>query len=654
MTVEHAAWREWLAEFARFETRVAYFVALRATGDPAMAEEAVQDAFAELVRRPPHYRGPQMARACLLKVVYRCGLKESKASRRRRRREGVYVDNAIRESRSIMERHTLSAEDRAALARGLDALPADERAPVSFCFELGLSRSEASKVLGVPKATVNLRIKRGLARLRAQLTTAGVSASTMAALGKGLGQLGVPRAPESLHAALVSITTAPPSPGTVGDGVLARASTRVAAKKVTTSALLLNAGAAACLAGALAAGLYAFRSAEVASPTVGDAGRSSAKSDPDAWTVSWTATHGNGPGRTSSGTSIHLETIALAPLGDVYVLGRQTIKSGPHWIRRYDGGTGREAGMWSAGEGVSWHRMAVGPQGDLWAYGTTKNAAADGASPVPWLGRYDASGRLLWSGTHERLLAPDGATRLVSLDGTGATVHALERPHGVDRPALVLVKRDAEGQVLWERTVERATELRPRALVVLSTGHLLLLSVDGAGGKTFSLAAFDATGGQRWLRKLEDVEVPMGLCGDSAGRAFVAGTRERQIWVRAYGARGERLWTWTGGNPSGTRSAYGTHLAVAPEGELWVVGGVPNAGNGRLMDRDIWVGRFDAAGRLLKTWTHSGNANEWGYSHDTALRVAAGRSGGVVVLGREHDRGEGSRMWLRKFSPRAR
>jgi hypothetical protein len=70
--------------------------------------------------------------------------------------------------------------------------------------------------------------------------------------------------------------------------------------------------------------------------------------------------------------------------------------------------------------------------------------------------------------------------------------------------------------------------------------------------------------------------------------------------------------------------------------------------------KDIWVGRLDPEGALLREWTWSGTggvaATPGDFSRDRPVSVAAGASGRVAVLGIEEDRQEGLRMWLRMWS----
>lgn len=120
--------------------RPAYRLALRILRDPALAEDAVQDAFLAVWRTATTYR-PDRAKAStwLLTLVHRRA-----------------VDLVRREERRRVQ---------AALAR----LAPDQREALELAYYGGLSQSEIAERLGVPLGTVKSRMFSGLARLRDSL-----------------------------------------------------------------------------------------------------------------------------------------------------------------------------------------------------------------------------------------------------------------------------------------------------------------------------------------------------------------------------------------------------------------------------------------------------------------------------------------------------
>jgi RNA polymerase sigma-70 factor (ECF subfamily) len=183
------------------DLRVAYSHALRVTGNPSMAEEAVQEACARLAARPGGLAAAAANRTYFLRAVHWASTGLLRGESRRREHE---------EARSTMEcpvpaglldtavRREAGAAARAALAE----LPTQFRLAVSLCCEQGLTQGQAAEVLGVPRGTVAWQVSEGLARLRDKLESAGFGALAPAAIAGVLGSLGLPAVPAGLAAAV--------------------------------------------------------------------------------------------------------------------------------------------------------------------------------------------------------------------------------------------------------------------------------------------------------------------------------------------------------------------------------------------------------------------------------------------------------------------
>jgi RNA polymerase sigma-70 factor (sigma-E family) len=128
------------------------------TGDVGLAEEMVQEAFAQLLARWTLLRDRQSAPAYLRRVV----VNSARAGwRRRRRRELlahlVGTPAQALESPDIAQQRTLLA----ALAR----LPIGKRACLLLRFYADLSEAETAQVLGVSRGTVKSQTAKGLRQL---------------------------------------------------------------------------------------------------------------------------------------------------------------------------------------------------------------------------------------------------------------------------------------------------------------------------------------------------------------------------------------------------------------------------------------------------------------------------------------------------------
>lgn len=189
-------WRTRMAAWAE-QTDRAYMLALRTTGSPALAEEAVQEACVRILQRPPEDRGDDAAAAYFLRTVHGVAVDLTRSSKHRRQREenhGVATEKNTRAPDEIAAARETARAARAALS----TLSQEEREAVCLCCEQSLSRSMAAYVLQQPEQTVADRVQRGLEKLRQRLSAQGFAAVTPVLLGKQLAELGVPKAPVAL------------------------------------------------------------------------------------------------------------------------------------------------------------------------------------------------------------------------------------------------------------------------------------------------------------------------------------------------------------------------------------------------------------------------------------------------------------------------
>ena len=153
-------------------------VALRTTGDPEEAADAVQDALISAYRRADQFRGESAVTTWLHRIVVNASL-----DRMRRRavrpwvplpeesgEEGsraVLIDeSALADPRDAMESKETALEVQAALAE----LPHDQRAAIVLVDLEGYSVEEASRILECPEGTVKSRCFRGRAKLAERLS----------------------------------------------------------------------------------------------------------------------------------------------------------------------------------------------------------------------------------------------------------------------------------------------------------------------------------------------------------------------------------------------------------------------------------------------------------------------------------------------------
>jgi RNA polymerase sigma factor (sigma-70 family) len=170
MDVSEELWRKQVVGLLDQSNR-GYLLALRAINEPAIAEEAVQEAYAHLLQRAPISLSRDQLVLYFFKVVRGIAIKMSKSSHSRRLREkSVGSANSLSTS---ADDASLAAEATQAARQAMLRLPADDREIVSLCGEQGLSQKLASAVLGIPVPTVSRRLEQALTGLRETLKSAG-------------------------------------------------------------------------------------------------------------------------------------------------------------------------------------------------------------------------------------------------------------------------------------------------------------------------------------------------------------------------------------------------------------------------------------------------------------------------------------------------
>jgi RNA polymerase sigma factor (sigma-70 family) len=134
--------------------RLAYFL----TGDASAADDLVQDAFVEAVRRPPTPPTEETFRAWLRVVIMRMHL-------RRRRRLVLEARTLLRLAGGGEEAPRLS-EDSVVLIAALRRLGSRQRACVVLRYYEDLPEAEIADVLGIREGTVKAHLAQARSRLR--------------------------------------------------------------------------------------------------------------------------------------------------------------------------------------------------------------------------------------------------------------------------------------------------------------------------------------------------------------------------------------------------------------------------------------------------------------------------------------------------------
>ena len=161
------------ALFARHRDRL-WAVALRTTGDPEEAADALQDGLISAFRRADSFRGDAAVTTWLHRIIVNACL-----DRLRRRKVRVadslpddFEEYAGRGSPATSTATVsdpveivLGEEQRIVVLAALDSLPPDQKAALVLVDMEGYSIDEAAAILDCPSGTIKSRCSRGRARL---------------------------------------------------------------------------------------------------------------------------------------------------------------------------------------------------------------------------------------------------------------------------------------------------------------------------------------------------------------------------------------------------------------------------------------------------------------------------------------------------------
>lgn len=153
---------------------MAFGLASRITGDPALAEDVVQDAFLGVWRSASRYAESRAsARTWVLAIVHHRAIDAL-----RRRRPTVELpgpDAAIPRSLVVDDAWPLVAGrlDRDAIGAALATLPDVQREAIELAYFGGLTQPEIAERIGAPLGTVKSRVRLGLLALREALVRSG-------------------------------------------------------------------------------------------------------------------------------------------------------------------------------------------------------------------------------------------------------------------------------------------------------------------------------------------------------------------------------------------------------------------------------------------------------------------------------------------------
>jgi RNA polymerase sigma-70 factor, ECF subfamily len=171
--------------FGRHRDRL-WAVALRTTGNPEDAADALQEAMISAFRRADSFRGDALVTTWMHRVVVNACLDRLRRNKVRATRP-LPDDLEEHAGRGALlsaghdgdpEAQAVLADRRRAVLAALDQLPAEQKAAVVLVDLEGYPVDEAARMLDCPPGTVKSRCSRGRSKLAALLREAGVGGTT--------------------------------------------------------------------------------------------------------------------------------------------------------------------------------------------------------------------------------------------------------------------------------------------------------------------------------------------------------------------------------------------------------------------------------------------------------------------------------------------
>ncbi len=178
-------------------------------GDPGAADDVAQETFLGLLSSAGRFERGRAFDPWLFGILRRTALQHRRGEGRRKKRERAQAPRDLPADLDGDLADDASRSEEAALVREhLRSLPRDCRHALALRYMEGLSLAEVARALGCPEGTASSRIRRGLERLREQLTPVLGAASVAAGLERWIATAMDAAAPEAPGAAALTASAA--------------------------------------------------------------------------------------------------------------------------------------------------------------------------------------------------------------------------------------------------------------------------------------------------------------------------------------------------------------------------------------------------------------------------------------------------------------
>ncbi len=353
----------------------------------------------------------------------------------------------------------------------------------------------------------------------------------------------------------------------------------------------------------------------------------------------------------------YASAVAVDPSGNIVVAGTTTVpgQATNAWVRKYNpDGSVQWTDTYNAPANLDDEAFGIATDvgGNVFVVGYESYAAAD---QDVWVRRYAPNGTMVWT---QSFTSPNAAMDI----GYGIAVDPQGNPLITGNLTLVNNGSDvfvaklaaATGTITWSQTFNTGPNLNDLGYGIACDANGDAVVVGGAANGSF----FDvwvrkyggAAGATLWTQTYGSApnnDFGFGVAMDSANNPIVGGTeygpgQDFNDWVRKYTTNGATTWTQTyNGAANGSDSVFAVDTDAS--NNVVAAGRETVAGQGT----NVWVRKYSAAGATMWTQTYGGASN----LDDFAAGVAVDANGNAVVVGSETVAGQGANVWIRKYAP---
>jgi hypothetical protein len=260
-----------------------------------------------------------------------------------------------------------------------------------------------------------------------------------------------------------------------------------------------------------------------------------------------------------------------------------------------------------------------------------------------WLIKTDASGNKLWEKTFGGIRDDRGHSVQQTSDG-GFILLGWTESFDAREADVWLIKTDASGNIEWDRTFGGSDRDKGSSVQQTSDGGFILVGYTesfGAGWADVWLIKTDADGNKLWDRTFGGSGLDSGSSVQQTsdggfilvGYTTSFGAGGFDVWLIKTDADGNKLWEKTFG---GSGRDWGSSVQQTSDGGFILVGYTTSFGAG-----DVWLIKTDANGN--KQWDRTFGGSDW----DEGWSVQQTSDGGFIIVGWTWSFGAGD-VWLIK------